>query len=750
QHRLFITRIRPFCQELLTDSLIEREDLRYCFSDTRTQLIGEDLYLQTHESRTRTNQVRSNDTQTNDVQKLSESDFSSDFTARDRSDRGGSSGNDNANNSNATTSRWPRLIPVDDPIRLEQFAFSDALSLSVKLSLLENRFDTVAVQMEPWIAKMKTGLGINFSQSSVLKKTGELFTLRHLLNISTSMIDTPDFYWDRPEVEALYSQLRSALSVCLLELDSVNRTYTLDSSTPSSFSLSFITVALHTQVLNSKLNMCCELTEILSNHLQSRHSSRLEWMIIALILVEVAFEAFYYYERRFERHPSVGDTARYSLISLVRQKTGELLSMYILNLTIYFFTLVFCCSAWPQPTVFVANTAEYIQSLLRPPTWLGTSSTSSSKTSVRVDDGDDVEVKHLTSAIYKGLNYILVKNLTLDFAEAEHFCAHEYSDPMHLVAVQSEEEWKMLTNIFGTPYPSEIWLGGLVQRSSSRIFVLRWLSGLSFTYHRFPTAERRRWQSNWRVNSQGCLVANIQSGGLGNWSAELTPCSEPRGFICKESERQSGSLNDFMQPYSPFGLHSLLNTLFSSHPLINRFVTREPLDAPREQTRHDASGHFRVFEVSNTPQHHTTEIPSFPSSETDQSLKEESSLTKSNESGEIGTFPEVLTTPMTTTESNQDIKSTTQLSTDTAVLRGRNIEPQITSTQAPSATGNEKRIEQGRRLRPTFTIYPVAPSISKNPMEKTVVKSPVAQVIFPQTLWDLTYPEEPKWLSEKH
>lgn len=61
--------------------------------------------------------------------------------------------------------------------------------------------------------------------------------------------------------------------------------------------------------------MCCELTEILSNHLQFRHASRLEWMIILLILVEVgllfhrrlisvfqvAFEAFYLYERQQER-----------------------------------------------------------------------------------------------------------------------------------------------------------------------------------------------------------------------------------------------------------------------------------------------------------------------------------------------------------------------------------------------------------------------------------------------------------------
>lgn len=42
--------------------------------------------------------------------------------------------------------------------------------------------------------------------------------------------------------------------------------------------------------MNEKLNHCCELVELLSRQLTDAHHTRLEWMIIALITVEVAFE----------------------------------------------------------------------------------------------------------------------------------------------------------------------------------------------------------------------------------------------------------------------------------------------------------------------------------------------------------------------------------------------------------------------------------------------------------------------------
>lgn len=49
--------------------------------------------------------------------------------------------------------------------------------------------------------------------------------------------------------------------------------------------------------MNEKLNHCIELADLISSNLNDKHHIRLEWMIIVLIMVEVAFEAIHYVER---------------------------------------------------------------------------------------------------------------------------------------------------------------------------------------------------------------------------------------------------------------------------------------------------------------------------------------------------------------------------------------------------------------------------------------------------------------------
>lgn len=51
------------------------------------------------------------------------------------------------------------------------------------------------------------------------------------------------------------------------------------------------------QVINEKINHCIELTDLISSNLNDAHHVRLEWMIIILIMVEVAFETIHYIDR---------------------------------------------------------------------------------------------------------------------------------------------------------------------------------------------------------------------------------------------------------------------------------------------------------------------------------------------------------------------------------------------------------------------------------------------------------------------
>ena len=99
----------------------------------------------------------------------------------------------------------------------------------------------------------------------MLRKQGELFSLRHVVNLSSDLIDTPNFYWEEEQLEHLYVQTCQYLSI-------PRRTY----------------------VINQRINHCLELVELLSSHLNDNHHVRLEWMIIILIMVEVGFEMLHY------------------------------------------------------------------------------------------------------------------------------------------------------------------------------------------------------------------------------------------------------------------------------------------------------------------------------------------------------------------------------------------------------------------------------------------------------------------------
>lgn len=60
--------------------------------------------------------------------------------------------------------------------------------------------------------------------------------------------------------------------------------------------------------MNEKLNHCVELAELVSSHLNDAHHVRLEWMIIILIMVEVAFEVLHYADRFVTATEYIRDT----------------------------------------------------------------------------------------------------------------------------------------------------------------------------------------------------------------------------------------------------------------------------------------------------------------------------------------------------------------------------------------------------------------------------------------------------------
>jgi len=151
---------------------------------------------------------------------------------------------------------------------LERFAFSNAMAASVKLGALEASLDKIIDSIEFLSEDMKMGKPFATSRKEVLKKSGELFALRHVLNLSSDLLDTPDFYWDRENLESMY------LSTC-----------------------AHLAIGKRIRITNEKISHCVELLELVRNHLNDDHHTKLEWYIIILIMIEVCFEILHLFER---------------------------------------------------------------------------------------------------------------------------------------------------------------------------------------------------------------------------------------------------------------------------------------------------------------------------------------------------------------------------------------------------------------------------------------------------------------------
>uniref|UniRef100_A0A674CMM0 Required for meiotic nuclear division 1 homolog n=1 Tax=Salmo trutta TaxID=8032 RepID=A0A674CMM0_SALTR len=136
-----------------------------------------------------------------------------------------------------------------DEAVLDKFAFSNALSLSVKLAIWEVALDhfVESIQSIPELRPLNDS--VRLSRAKVMQKIGELYSLRNCINLNSDLLITPDFYWERENLEMLYDK-----------------------------TCQFLNINRRVKVVNEKLQPCTELTDLMRNHL------------IILVTIEVMFE----------------------------------------------------------------------------------------------------------------------------------------------------------------------------------------------------------------------------------------------------------------------------------------------------------------------------------------------------------------------------------------------------------------------------------------------------------------------------
>ncbi|ORY50562.1 DUF155-domain-containing protein [Rhizoclosmatium globosum] len=152
------------------------------------------------------------------------------------------------------------IIGSNLPQDQSKLAFSSGLARSAKLASLETQLDTHLDKHKNIPTLLLLGKTLPIGRRAILKSLGELFSLRGHVNLHSELLDLPDFCWTSSKMEDAFQEVSRNLDV-----------------------------RARIAVFNKK------------SHLHEEHSLRLEWVVIGLIGVAVAFETVNYVDSLKQR-----------------------------------------------------------------------------------------------------------------------------------------------------------------------------------------------------------------------------------------------------------------------------------------------------------------------------------------------------------------------------------------------------------------------------------------------------------------
>lgn len=153
---------------------------------------------------------------------------------------------------------------TNDSNIIEKLAVSFAMSRSSKLNVYERRVNDSINETRHIPQELATTGSIRYSKADISKLMGRLFILRADVNLNSNLLDEPDFFWEFDEHEPLYSK-----------------------------TMRYLDVESRVEVLNNRLDVIRELLDVLGQELENQHFSKLEWIIIWLVLAEVLVQIFW-------------------------------------------------------------------------------------------------------------------------------------------------------------------------------------------------------------------------------------------------------------------------------------------------------------------------------------------------------------------------------------------------------------------------------------------------------------------------
>ena len=143
-----------------------------------------------------------------------------------------------------------------------RLAVSFAIAQSAVLAIFESRIEK-KIEEYKYIPETLSACGkVRLTPKILGTMIGEVYVIRHDVNLHTEILDTPDFFWKEDSVEPIYRK-----TMLYLEMET------------------------RTEILNKRLDMLRELLGVLQQQHENENAMKLEVIIIWLIVISIIVES---------------------------------------------------------------------------------------------------------------------------------------------------------------------------------------------------------------------------------------------------------------------------------------------------------------------------------------------------------------------------------------------------------------------------------------------------------------------------
>jgi uncharacterized Rmd1/YagE family protein len=151
------------------------------------------------------------------------------------------------------------MITLRSGDHMVKLAMSHALAQSTKLSLFEEGMERTMHEAQYVPRRLALTGRLGMKREEVVKILGRLFQSRVDVNLSSNILDVPNFFWDsEPTLHPLYSAVRE-----------------------------YLEIKPRIQVLNERCRVFLDLAEILSDSIADTKMTNITWIIIVLIVLSI-------------------------------------------------------------------------------------------------------------------------------------------------------------------------------------------------------------------------------------------------------------------------------------------------------------------------------------------------------------------------------------------------------------------------------------------------------------------------------